>query len=241
MADVFRREKAIADGIPMGQPILVGHHSEGRHRSDLKKMHRLADKGVALSREIRDMPTTASAAIMAGDADAIYQLHARIARERMAVEKMRAANKAWRCGDRAAVLALGYSETQLAGTSYGEPLFDLYRFTNAGANIRRLVDRVGKLEVSKSGITVDREIDGLVIRENVDAQRVQIIFPEKPDAETRKKLVSMGFRWSPNAGAWQRNLNNAGRWAAAEIVKHRQNQAEAQSCASAPSEMENNK
>ena len=31
--------QTIADGIPMGQPILVGHHSEKRHQRDLGRMH----------------------------------------------------------------------------------------------------------------------------------------------------------------------------------------------------------
>jgi hypothetical protein len=37
-------EHAILDGIPFGQPILVGHHSEGRHRRDLARAesHRVA-------------------------------------------------------------------------------------------------------------------------------------------------------------------------------------------------------
>lgn len=34
----YAKVRQIADGIPMGQPILVGHHSEGRHRRDLKRM-----------------------------------------------------------------------------------------------------------------------------------------------------------------------------------------------------------
>jgi len=33
----YKRSHAIVNNIPMGQPILVGHHSEGRHRGDLKK------------------------------------------------------------------------------------------------------------------------------------------------------------------------------------------------------------
>lgn len=31
--------RAISDRIPFGQPILVGHHSEGRHRRDAQKIH----------------------------------------------------------------------------------------------------------------------------------------------------------------------------------------------------------
>lgn len=34
----YDASKRISDFIPMGQPILVGHHSEGRHRSDLKRI-----------------------------------------------------------------------------------------------------------------------------------------------------------------------------------------------------------
>lgn len=41
-AEGFRAASdVISDGIPMGQPILVGHHSERRHRKDLERMHRL--------------------------------------------------------------------------------------------------------------------------------------------------------------------------------------------------------
>lgn len=35
----YQAAHRIADGIPMGQPILVGHHSERRHRRDIERMH----------------------------------------------------------------------------------------------------------------------------------------------------------------------------------------------------------
>jgi len=38
--------RTIADCIPMGQPILVGHHSEKRHRSDLAKIDTNMRKGI---------------------------------------------------------------------------------------------------------------------------------------------------------------------------------------------------
>lgn len=34
-----QRSATISSGIPLGQPILVGHHSEGRHRRDLERIH----------------------------------------------------------------------------------------------------------------------------------------------------------------------------------------------------------
>ena len=41
---------------------------------------------------------------------------------------------------------------------------------------------------------------------NTEANRLQIFFDEKPDAATREELKSNGFRWSPKAEAWQRQL-----------------------------------
>lgn len=40
----------ISDGIPLGQPILVGHHSERRHRRDLERIQDLASRSVEDSR-----------------------------------------------------------------------------------------------------------------------------------------------------------------------------------------------
>jgi len=41
----------IANSIPFGQPILVGHHSERRHRRDLDRMHTNQGKALQLGRE----------------------------------------------------------------------------------------------------------------------------------------------------------------------------------------------
>ena len=45
-----------------------------------------------------------------------------------------------------------------------------------------------------------------------DANRLQIFFEGKPDEATRNTLKENGFRWSPKAGAWQRQLNDNTMW-----------------------------
>ncbi len=57
------------------------------------------------------------------------------------------------------------------------------------------------------------------IRENADIARIQLIFPGKPDEPTRRALKVNGFRWSPSQVAWQRYLNEAGRYAARRVLK----------------------
>lgn len=54
--------KRITDGIPFGQPILVGHHSERRHRRDLDRAHDLMGKSVQAHRDATETARAAEAA-----------------------------------------------------------------------------------------------------------------------------------------------------------------------------------
>ena len=44
--EAYERSSKIADAIPFGQPILVGHHSEKHHRADLERIRNAMDKSV---------------------------------------------------------------------------------------------------------------------------------------------------------------------------------------------------
>jgi hypothetical protein len=49
--------------------------------------------------------------------------------------------------------------------------------------------------------------------------RIQLRFDDIPPAETREKLKRNGFRWSPSQKAWQRLLNQNGKYAAQSVLK----------------------
>ena len=51
-----------------------------------------------------------------------------------------------------------------------------------------------------------------ILQENVPENRLQIFFEGKPDEATRNILKENSFRWSPKAGAWQRQLNDNTFW-----------------------------
>jgi hypothetical protein len=53
---------------------------------------------------------------------------------------------------------------------------------------------------------------------NVEANRVQVRFPGKPDDATRAKLRASGFLWAPSEGAWQRKATDSAWYAAKSIV-----------------------
>jgi hypothetical protein len=76
------------------------------------------------------------------------------------------------------------------------------------------------LTVYRTQLSGPREFEheDLRIIENPEIDRLQIVFPGKPDEETRKSLKSYGFRWSPSEGAWQRQLSNSARYAAEQVT-----------------------
>lgn len=97
-----------------------------------------------------------------------------------------------------------------------------FSLTNGLAEIRRLEARLKMLEANHARGTISTRHNttegDLEIIENPEAGRVQLIFPGKPEAKTRDLLKSNGFRWAPSEGAWQRHLNNAGRYAARQVL-----------------------
>lgn len=54
--------RQISDAIPLGQPILVGHHSERRHRRDLERQHNALGKMVERTRDADEHDKLADAA-----------------------------------------------------------------------------------------------------------------------------------------------------------------------------------
>lgn len=106
--------------------------------------------------------------------------------------------------------------------------FARFELTNNLAEIKRLEARLAELE-KKEAAGVDgnksQEFGAITLIENFEADRVQLVFPDKPDDKTRTLLKGNGFKWSPNAGAWQRKMTPQGVRIALQIAKHLQNAA----------------
>lgn len=234
----FTRERAIGAMIPMGQPILVGHHSEKRHRRDLKKMHALATKGVTLSKEAETLARRAAfaeknTAISSDDPDAIPKLREKLVSLEKEREKMRTANALIRKGGDVVprLVALGFTEGRakslLEKDALGRVGFPDYALTNTSSEERRIKERIQQLEKrANSPARAPETIGDSTITEAEN--RVRITFPGKPPEEIRRVLKSAGFRWSPTAGAWQRFASEAAWYEARRILtKHGGTQASA--------------
>ena len=104
----FAQAHTIADGIPFGQPILVGHHSEKRARRDQDRIHAgmragidHADKADAMRSRAANIDAAAERAIYSDDPDAIERLTEKLADLEAERDRITAYNKAARAAKKA--------------------------------------------------------------------------------------------------------------------------------------------
>lgn len=96
-----------------------------------------------------------------------------------------------------------------------------YELTSMRGKIKRLQARLDELDKLQAAAEQPAEtedfIGGQIVR-NAELNRLQIIFDEVPDTDTRNELKSNGFRWSPTNRAWQRQLTDNAERAARHIL-----------------------
>ena len=170
-------------------------------------------------------------AIKSNDERAVEKLELKIEKLTEAQETMKAVNAYYRknktldgCPDITEEQVEKLKAAMESGWHFEDKPFASYQLSNNNAEIRRLKGRLDKLkEIKEAGTQEHSEeelgIDGLKLVENTEAMRIQLIFDEKPDEKTRELLKANGFRWSPRYTAWQRNLNENGKWAARRVLE----------------------
>lgn len=220
----YTRAKTAASCIPFGQPILVGHHSEGRDRRFRERIHQTYGRSFALQDAASDAERRAlsvgEGGISSDDPDAVVKLREKLVKLEAHQEHMRKANVCVRKNDVAGLIALGMgkeaADALLQPDFAGRLGYASYQLSNNNANIRRIKERIQALEANASRVDREDESGGIILREDVAANRVMLVFPGKPSADARTLLKRWGFKWSPTNAAWQRHLNSAGRYAAKE-------------------------
>ena len=193
--------------IAPGQPILVGHHSEKKHRKLIKRAQDDIRKSIEednKSKFYKERVITAenSKVIYSDDPQAINKLKEKL--ERLENE-------------RASIKAREHSTWEL---------------TNIGATIRETKKRIERLEKLDNIDFKEINLENGKVIHNKEINRIQFLFDNIPDEETRKTLKSHGFRWSRYEKAWQREFNfnciRATRSIVKEIVKKTKEQEESE-------------
>lgn len=103
---------------------------------------------------------------------------------------------------------------------YGKPYGD-FELSSLRGKIKRVQARLAdldKLQTAAQQPDNTTKFDGGEIVRNAEENRLQILFDEIPDADTRDALKSNGFRWSPRNKAWQRQLTQNAEYAARRVL-----------------------
>lgn len=208
----FSRAESIASLRPLGQPILLNHHSTKRALADQSKIENSMRAGcesssMAIHHENKadGIENQLARSVFSDDEDAIEQLTAKIEQAEALQAAMKAANAIIRKAPKykstpekiAALVAAGFTEARAAGLFgadfAGRVGFADYQLSNNNANIRRMKQRVEaitatntrKAEAAESehGVTVEGDI------------YVRVTFAEKPDRSVLDSLKAHGFSW----------------------------------------------
>ena len=230
----FKAAKSIGDMIPFGQPILVGHHSEGRHRRDISRIDNNMRKSVEADSKAGYYADKAKhiendTTIYSDDPEAIVKLKEKITSLEKGQQTMKDCNKVIKnkkISEAAKVEGLmghGLTERQaieiMTPDYCGRIGFASYSLTNNNANINRNKKRLSQLVKLESDETKEYEINGVKVVDNVEDNRLQLFFDGKPSDEVRADLKSKGFRWSPRNGCWQTHRSNWANRKANDLLK----------------------
>ena len=165
--------------------------------------------------------------IKSSDEDCIERLEYKLETLKALQEKMKAVNAALRKKDieegNLDLMELGYTEDDIKEIRtpdiIGRVGYPAYRLQNNNQEIHRIEERINSLKTVKERGTTEEENEGYTYKEDTELMRIQFIFDDKPDEETRKILKQYGFRWAPSQGAWQRQLTTNGQRSAKFVKK----------------------
>lgn len=230
----LERARSMAHAIPFGQPILVGHHSEGRDRRFRNKIHNTFGKGFEQQKKAESYAQKAKSAkentaISSDDPNAVTKLKAKIESAQGNQKAMKDINriiKSKKLPQEEKIEKI-YAEHKISKSSAADLLkpdfagrigFPSYSLSNNNSNIGRMKLRLAELEKQQGRETSEETHGDVTLVRNAEENRIQFIFPGKPESDTRQILKSNGFRWAPSQGAWQRQLNIAGEHAARRVL-----------------------
>jgi len=212
----FDAARAIADNIPLGQPILVGHHSERHARRDAERIDSNMRRACEAQTRASDHASKADGlrqqldgSIFSDDPDAIEALEAKAAAIEAAADRCAELNRAIRREmkrgegwlDRIGATELERAQLSRNAASWRKrPEFPAYHLSNMRANARRCRQRIEAIK-RQTAQTEKAAAAGGTLVEIVPSEfyaggYARITFEEYPGRAAIDELKAAGFSWS---------------------------------------------
>lgn len=223
------RSDAVTSAIPLGQPLLLGHHS---YKADRRRREKAFDdwgKSIQAEEKAQHYEYRAEAAenntaISSDDPAALEKLKAKLEKMEANHSHMKRLNAHYRKHGTCKGFAdmpdaeAEKRDTEIADDySFNRKPFPSWALSNHSQNMRQVRKRIEELEKHQSRDLQGWDFDGGTVVMNKEDNRLQIFFDGKPGEEIRGQLKGQGFRWAPSVGAWQRQLNQNALFAARQI------------------------
>ncbi|MDF4820327.1 DUF3560 domain-containing protein [Vibrio parahaemolyticus] len=219
----FENAHHLGDALPFGQPILVGHHSERKHRRLIDNIDTNMRKSVEAQKKADHLEAKAesvgSAGIASDDPDAIQKLKEKLESLERCQEMMKAINKVIRSKHMTDADKVEYMQQThhleekkakelLEGDFCGRVGFPSYALQNNSATIRTTKQRIEELEKlhNEAPLEGQGEVDGTNWTLFEEDGRIKFAFDGIPSEAVRSLLKSNGFKWSRYAKAWVRKM-----------------------------------
>lgn len=220
--------RGIADRIPLGQPILVGHHSERGHRADIKRMDNHIKKmsehlDAAKHFEKRAEAAESSRIIQADDPDAIDKLNEKVEELEKTRDEMKRINQEFKrvgsldkieMDDRLRDIARRYMASSYRPDPNPFPSYQITSYTTRIREAKRRAERLTRAAGfegwSLNSFECTQEDGYIVLR-----------CPYKPNEETRGRLkrYPISLKWSGRLKAWVRKNTGLANWYSDELRK----------------------
>lgn len=230
----------LGDALPFGQPILVGHHSECKHRRLIDNIDTNMRKSVEAQKKADYLEAKAesvgSAGIASDDPEAIQKLKEKLEGLERCQEMMKAINKVIRSkhmteADKVEYMQQTHNLSEkkakelLEGDFCGRVGFPSYALQNNSATIRTTKQRIEELEKlhNEAPLEDSGEVEGTNWTLFEEDGRIKFAFDGIPSEAVRSLLKSNGFKWSRYAKAWVRKMTANGvrvsQWVAKDLKK----------------------
>lgn len=225
----YEASSAAIAGIPFGQPILVGHHSEGGHRAAIRRSNNAMRASIIAGNRATRLAAMADAVGTAGIASDDPEAIAKLAEKRTELEiqrdHMKTINAHFRKHKTLDGIGAGVPAEMVTkakgnlavwerlGYQKDKP-FPPYELTNIGARIRQAAQRAKDVGVTQAIPASEEEIGGATVTVDPDEGRVLIAFAARLPKEQYEIVRSMGFVWAPTRKAFVRKLTSHAVWQA---------------------------
>ncbi len=205
--------------IPPGQPILVGHHSEAKHRRALKRHDDNMRKGIELGKDADRLENAADSVgnggIASDDPNAIEKLQEKLADLESLHEMMKRVNKAHieylknpasldTCNLPPEMVHL--VRTYMPRYSFEPHPYPAYVLKNSIANIRRINERIEKLSAIEVADAFSASGAWGSIEEDRDAGRIVFTPSARLEKDSYLRVRAFGFLWSRSRQAFVRKI-----------------------------------